>query len=346
MKSEYVGIRPIHIRRICTKLIGEGHSLETLLCEARLPKQRLREGDGLLGVDEVRRFIAACQRVSARPTLALECGWETPLTDLGLLGLQISWAENLREAMRTVQAYLIQSSTPLKEILLEADGGLWVLIAPRRPLGDIQAFVQDFQAGIFGAVIAAVVPGPRERVRLEVPWSAPPWQALYQRMADRVDFNAGRMAYWLPDELLDRPNPMASRAMFQAVSNLAQQEVCRLKRLGNLAMQLKALQQKPGQSWLGAADMARQLGVSRSTLGRHLKAQGKTYRQALEDQRRDRACWLLFHSADSIVEIARQLGYSSESNFSRAFRRWYATSPSAYRALGEGGSAAVQLNQD
>lgn len=334
MKTGQVGVHPIHIRRVCAKLMGEGQDLETLLASSGLSVQRLSEDESLLGLDEVRRFIAACQRASARPTLALECGWEAPLTDLGMLGLLVSWSENLREAMRVAQSFLMLGSAALKEILLEADGGLWVLIAPPRPLGDIQAFIQDFQVGVFGRVIATVAPGSRAGVRLEVPWSAPPWRALYERLADQVHFNAGRMAYWLPDELLDRPNPMASRPMFHAVSALARQEIRRLTSQANLVMRFNALQQDPDLSWLGAADMARQLGVSRATLGRHLKAQGKSYRQSLEEQRRERACWLLSQSAEPIAAIARQLGYSSESNFSRAFRRWYGASPSAYRSAG------------
>jgi AraC-like DNA-binding protein len=73
------------------------------------------------------------------------------------------------------------------------------------------------------------------------------------------------------------------------------------------------------------------LGTSPRTLQRQLAAEGRTYSEVLDEIRAESASDLLETTDASLSQIAEQLGYSNLSNFNRAFRRWAAVSPRAFR---------------
>ncbi|HYE85280.1 MAG TPA: AraC family transcriptional regulator ligand-binding domain-containing protein [Vicinamibacterales bacterium] len=72
--------------------------------------------------------------------------------------------------------------------------------------------------------------------------------------------------------------------------------------------------------------VADQLGVSRQTLYRQLRAEGATFEDTLDRVRRELAMqWL--RQGTTIADIAHRLGFSERSAFSRAFKRWTGRSP-------------------
>jgi AraC-like DNA-binding protein len=76
--------------------------------------------------------------------------------------------------------------------------------------------------------------------------------------------------------------------------------------------------------------IAQRCGVAERTLRRRLAEAGTSYRELVDDIRRDRALLLLDHGL-SITELAQQLGFSDATAFARAFRRWTGETPEAYR---------------
>lgn len=80
-----------------------------------------------------------------------------------------------------------------------------------------------------------------------------------------------------------------------------------------------------------AAVVARSLGLGQRTLQRRLHEHDMSYASVLEDTRRRIAESLLVENERSLAEIAYLLGYAEQSSFHRAFRRWHATTPAAYR---------------
>jgi len=80
-----------------------------------------------------------------------------------------------------------------------------------------------------------------------------------------------------------------------------------------------------------AADVAREMGVSERTLHRRLVADGASYQGLLEQAQRRLAEGLLVQSDHSIAEIAFLTGYSEQSAFTRAFKRWVDQTPAVFR---------------
>ncbi len=77
--------------------------------------------------------------------------------------------------------------------------------------------------------------------------------------------------------------------------------------------------------------VARRMGISPSTLQRRLAAEGASFRQLLNDTRRDLAERYLQDRQRAIKDVAYSLGFADLSNFTRAFRSWFGVSPREYR---------------
>ena len=64
---------------------------------------------------------------------------------------------------------------------------------------------------------------------------------------------------------------------------------------------------------------------------RRLALEEETFSGLVERTRAEMAGELLETTDAPISEIARQLGYANQGNFTRAFHRWAGVSPSAFR---------------
>ena len=84
-----------------------------------------------------------------------------------------------------------------------------------------------------------------------------------------------------------------------------------------------------GQGEVSVARVAHDMGCSRQTLYRRLKAEGATFAEVLDQLRRRIARRLLREDGLSVKETAYRLGFSDPAAFSRAFKRWTGASPTS-----------------
>ncbi|MEV4433690.1 AraC family transcriptional regulator [Streptomyces sp. NPDC049555] len=82
------------------------------------------------------------------------------------------------------------------------------------------------------------------------------------------------------------------------------------------------------------AQLAARLAVSPATLRRRLQEEGTSYQRLKDQVRREAALAHLTEGREPIAELAARLGYSEDTAFHRAFRRWTGTTPGAYRLRG------------
>ena len=140
---------------------------------------------------------------------------------------------------------------------------------------------------------------------------------------------AGRNALLLPKTLLSMPLRQADPLLNQLMHSQAQ---AHLSRRSSLAEQVRGLLlQNLPYADCDAEHLAAQLGLNLRSLRRGLQAEGLSLQQLLDEVRHDLALAHLRHSSRSLMEIACLLGFADQSAFTRAFRRWQACAPSAWR---------------
>jgi AraC-like DNA-binding protein len=146
-----------------------------------------------------------------------------------------------------------------------------------------------------------------------------------------VSYGNEREKFWFSREIFDEPLPGHIPDVLDSTSRIAEQYLETLDQ-SKVATDVRRLlvQMLPS----GKADqdtVANRLYRSTSTLQRQLTAEGTSYRNILETTRRSLAEKYLRDGEYSQAEIAYMTGFSDQSNFARAFKRWTGMSPGQFQ---------------
>ena len=117
-----------------------------------------------------------------------------------------------------------------------------------------------------------------------------------------------------------------------AIDRVLSQELARLRRGKGIGGQVQAALADGLPAGKGTlADVAAGLALSASELQRRLEQAGTSFRAEVDRVRRTLAEQYLRDPSLTLIEIAFLLGFSEQSAFSRACRRWFGKPPSALR---------------
>ena len=147
-----------------------------------------------------------------------------------------------------------------------------------------------------------------------------------------VYFSQPTNALLFKPEILMRPMPSRDLKL------LAVMQTC-LERLGSgtadedvlLDRVRAAIRTRLPEGYPSLEDIAEGLRAPPGAMHRDFRAAGLTYKEIVEEVRRDLAVSYVRQRHLPFSEIAMLLGYSELSAFSRAFRRWTGASPREYR---------------
>jgi len=161
----------------------------------------------------------------------------------------------------------------------------------------------------------------------------PDYRAEYDRIFGVPLFFDSNMNALAVDEgflkvSLPRANPHLSQVLIARAEELLQGLESSKTTRGEVEKLLTANLQSGATT---AKVIARQLGVSRQTLFRRLKAEGVTFEKVLDQLRHRMALNYLDDRKLSVNETAYLVGFSDPAAFSHAFKRWTGHSPATIR---------------
>ena len=78
-------------------------------------------------------------------------------------------------------------------------------------------------------------------------------------------------------------------------------------------------------------DVANALNTSVRTLRRKLRDESTSFREVVDELRKEAAIRYLRDTELSVEDVAELLGFSDAANFRHAFRRWTSAAPSQFR---------------
>ena len=145
-----------------------------------------------------------------------------------------------------------------------------------------------------------------------------------------VTFGADIDAIILPEERLDRPNLVGDESIWKFLSShieetLPDEEIPFQRQI---VLQIADML-SDGVPQL--TDVASTLGMSARTLQRRLADQGVTFQMLVTEARLQLAQSLMGEMNYSLAEVAFLTGFSEQSAFNRAFKRWFGKTPGAFR---------------
>lgn len=87
-------------------------------------------------------------------------------------------------------------------------------------------------------------------------------------------------------------------------------------------------------------DIAQAAGEPARRLQYFLESRNTNFKQLVDEVRKEMAAKHIRDDTLSLIEVALMLGFSDQSTFQRAFKRWYGTRPGEYRKMLKAGGAA------
>lgn len=131
---------------------------------------------------------------------------------------------------------------------------------------------------------------------------------------------------------LNTPLRQPDERLLTILENQAMQALAQIPNQQQFLQQVHAIMLTLCRETLPTLDeVASRLNMSARTLQRKLSDHGFTFQQLLEQTQQHLAEQYLKDERLQLVEIAQLLGYSDQSAFTRAFKRWTGNTPKAYR---------------
>jgi AraC-like DNA-binding protein len=173
------------------------------------------------------------------------------------------------------------------------------------------------------------------RVRLQRP--QPPCADRYSSFfGTSVEFDAPAYSMVFDKAQLDRLLPTGNAEIARANDQVLMSYLAQLNR-SDIVMRVKTtLIERMPSGQVSKEDVAEALNLSLRTLQRKLHEEDTSFKQLLDETRRELADQYIRNPMVSIGEITYLLGFSEPSNFSRAFKRWNGTAPAEYRRTEDG----------
>ncbi len=265
--------------------------------------------------------------------LPVRVGASMRLDEYGALGLAFKAATSLGASYARVERYArLWTSVVRYELRPEPPGTLFILHRPgERRLG----MRLSNEATLASAVSIGRQVSPASFAPLEVliQHPAPKSTTVHEGwFGCPVRFDAGLDAILLSPETLARPNLLGDEGISRYLISHLDVELSEVADEAPLVARAKdAIAQALSEGAPKMADIAHGLGLSARSFHRRLSENGMSFQTLTEDTRRDLAEGLLRDERHSLAEIAFLTGFSEQSSFTRAFKRWVGTTPASYR---------------
>lgn len=148
-----------------------------------------------------------------------------------------------------------------------------------------------------------------------------------------VNFNATENALVFNTKVLDVSTIKADKFIHQFLVERMEQEKSKIHKFEDvLTSEINKLLKESMSSGIPTiVQLGEYLGMSTRTLKRRLSDRNLSFRKLIQKNQQETATQLLSNTSQSIGEIAFLTGFSEQSAFNRAFKRWTGQVPSDYR---------------
>jgi AraC-like DNA-binding protein len=317
--------------------VAKGAVRRALAAAAGVEPATLQDQDARIPFATYVAIMRAGKALSGDPALGLHYGEQVDIADVSIVGLLGQAARTPLEAFHQLNRYvplIIETDlggAQMRFGMMIEGGSAWLVDNRTNP----NAFHELSESAFAQLVCGRRRVDPTPVVRsVRFTHADPGYAAEYERIFQApVVFGCARNAIELTP---NRDRPIVARLpryVFGVLSERADALLAELSAQKSIRARVESLLMARLHTGEASMDeIAAELGQSRQTLFRRLKAEGVTFEKVLDELRQRMAMDYLSARKVSVNETAYLVGFSDPAAFSRAFKRWTGVSPSAMRA--------------
>jgi AraC-like DNA-binding protein len=317
-------------------LDARGFDGKALLQRAGLDPALLKEPNGRSPVSAMSRLWHLAVEESNDPCLGLKVAAYVQPATFHSLGLALLASENLEDALQRSARFSRIVSNAVNVTIERHEGGVKQVVGWRADGPIVEEALDLMMASTLkmGLQLLGLDQNSPRPIELRLRRSATPamraeFEAFFRCP---IHFEADENSMWIPNAWMDLPLPMANPVLARQNDLVVMEYLSRFdgarfaeKVRAELISRLPA--GEPPRSAVASA-----LNLSEKTLQRRLQDEETSYQQVLDEVRRDLAQQYLREGPVSVCEVTFRLGFSDQSSFTRAFRRWTGVTPGEFRS--------------
>ena len=320
------------VEHLLDAALHAGVDLSDALVRLGVSEADLESPHARLPLKVEQRLLEHAVTRSGDPLFGLHMGEGIRPRFMGELGYASMSSATLRDAIELMIPFTRVTSEFFELRFEWRDDDLWLIwdTLDNSPLSGHRVDATLAGAVVFGRWILGEDHDP---LAVHLAHPAPDQDDEYRRVFRcPIHFGQTLNAVVLDAAVLDRPLRDADPEVHRLARSRVQRAVTQYRARDNLLEQVRLeIQQRLIKGIPQLEPIAERLGVKPWTLRRRLRAERTDFSTLLEDERRRLACDWLRHSDRSVNQIALDLGYSEQSAFNRAFKRWFGVTPVHYR---------------
>lgn len=284
--------------------------------------------------DYYQLFAALAKADSKGIELPLRVGATMRCEEYGAFGLAWKSALTLRGSCERAERYARVLTNVASYTVNEIDDGVWFRLhrdGDRTELGlrlsneatiaSAAAISQEVSTSMFRPLAVCF--------KHDDPGSAEAHEAHF---GCPVRFGTDADALLVSHETMQARNRVGDPGIVDFFDTHLEDEVSRLGDDATIERRVRMqVSQSLSQGIPTVSDIASHMGISGRTLQRRLSDRGYSFQQLVDEARRELAERLLAETAYPLAEVAFLTGFSEQSAFNRAFRRWAGQTPRSFR---------------
>lgn len=286
-----------------------------------------------------RHFVSLLERtadVLSCPDFGIKCADLQDFSVLGPIALAAQQSNNLGQALQRVSNYLHVYTPALGLNVSAIPGGNTLLIEVDVLLKPLPKCTQaiELTMALSSKIIHMLSGGRAIPIRALFPHSPVNTPSIYRKaLSCEVLFNQGVSGYEVNGSdlglaLSSEQTELGEMACSYLESHFSVKRSSVTDRVQVLIKPLLMVEQCTNES------VAKALGIDVRQLHRLLDSEGSNFRSIKDAVLKELAVVYLKEASLSLGQIARLLGYSEQSGFSRSCQRWFGMGPRDYRKKG------------
>lgn len=307
-----------------------GGDLSAQMRKAGLDPVVRNSPEEVIGYTEFCALLEGCAKDWDMPDIGLQMIRYQQIDFLGPVALVTRMERTVRNAIQAIIANLVIHSNVTMASLEEEDGTATLILNQREGAPQLAENAQLVLAQgkvVIDAILMKSVPLVQITMIQSKGCAA---DAIARHFACPVIYNAERNSFSFDASLLEHKierTDKAYHALIKRYLDTARDEVA-ANTIESVRIEI-ARQMELGHCTLQSVAMAQKMEPH--TLQRRLRADDASFRELVEEWRRNRALSLVTNTRLPLSDVSDALGYSERSIFSQAFRRWFGEAPQQYR---------------